>query len=824
MSDATGPAETRIDALVSALTLDRKIRLLSGATSWTTHAEPVIGLRALVMSDGPVGVRGLTWDERDFSHNVPSPTAMAASWDTDLIGRLARLLASECRRKGVDILLAPTINLHRTPLGGRHFECFSEDPLLTARIGTAYVDGLQSAGIAATPKHFVANDSETERMTYEAVIEPRPLRELYLKPFEEILRDARPWLVMAAYNGANGPTMTENPLLDEVLKGEWGFDGAVVSDWNAVHSVAASGRAGTDLAMPGPETPWTGDALLTAVRSGEVPEAAIDEKIRRLLRLAARVGALEGFAPAVPAGEPLDDTAAASLAREAAVAGMVLARNNGVLPLPQSGLRKVAVIGPNAAHARVQGGGSARVAPPYTVSPLEGLIEALGPDVEVVHTAGAHTTTGLRPFDRTQVSDPVDGSPGVRVRLRDGSGHVWRDEHRDSGWLLWMDIPEVGRIAEIEASCVFRAPVDGTYRLGFGGVGEIVMTVDGRTTFDGTVDPSLKNHFAALLAPIETTHELPLTTGQEVAIEVRLRPDRRSLDVALLMVGVEPPRRSEEDELAHAARLAAESDVAVVVVGTTEQIESEGFDRTSIALPGRQDDLVAAVAAANPHTVVVVNAGGPVAMPWLDDVAATLLTWFPGQEGGRALADVLTGAAEPGGRMPTTWTAREPGDADPSPLPEDGRLVYREGLRIGYRAWRDPNGGDGAPALPFGSGLGYTTWRYDAVDLVPGADGAIARVTLTNVGSRAGTEVVQVYLARPDSAVERPARWLAGFAKARAEGGRTVTVDVPLPSRVRAHWSAEEHRWVEEPGAFEVHAGGDVARTPLRARWTAGPA
>jgi beta-glucosidase len=257
--------------------------------------------------------------------------------------------------------------------------------------------------------------------------------------------------------------------------------------------------------------------------------------------------------------------------------------------------------------------------------------------------------------------------------------------------------------------------------------------------------------------------------------------------------------------------------VAVVVVGTTEQIESEGFDRTSIALPGRQDDLVAAVTAANPRTVVVVNSGGPVTMPWLDDAAATLLAWFPGQEGGHALADVLTGAAEPGGRMPTTWTAREPGDTDPSPIPEDGRLVYREGLRIGYRAWD----GDRAPALPFGSGLGYTTWRYDAVDLVPGDDGAVARVTLTNAGPRAGTEVVQVYLARPDSAVERPARWLAGFARAHADGGRTVTVDVPLPSGVRAHWSAEEHGWIEEPGAFEVHVGGDVVSTPLRASWVA---
>lgn len=856
--------EARIDALVAALPLDRKVRLVSGETSWTTYADPAIGLRPIVMSDGPVGVRGLTWDERDTAQTVPSPTAMAASWDTGLVRRLARLLAGEARRKGVDVLLAPTVNLHRTPRGGRHFECFSEDPLLTARIGAAYVEGLQSAGVAGTPKHFVANDSETERHTYSAQIEPRPLRELYLWPFEEILRDARPWLVMAAYNAVNGPTMTENPLLDDVLKGEWGFDGLVVSDWNAVRSTAPAACAGTDLAMPGPDTPWSGGALLAAVRAGEVPERAVDEKVRRLLRLAARVGALDGFAPAVPPCAPSPDTEAAALIREAAAAGTVLVRNDGVLPLRPSGIRRVAVIGPNAADARIQGGGSARVSPPYTVSPLRGLTEALGPDVEVAHATGAHLTTGLRPFRRDQVIDAETGEPGVRVRLRDAAGQVWRDEHRDGGWLLWMQVPEVDDIAEIEASCVFRAPAEGTYRLGFSGTGAAVMTIDGRTVFDGVADPSVRNHIAALLAPIDTGHEVPLTAGQEVTIEVRLRPDTRDLDVALLMIGVDPPRRSDEDELAYAAALAAGADAAVVVVGTTEQIESEGFDRASTALPGRQDDLVAAVAAANPRTIVAVNAGGPVAMPWLDDVAAALLTWFPGQEGGHALADVLTGAAEPGGRLPTTWHHRDPAGAGPSPVPEDGRLVYREGLHIGHRAWL--RAAELTPALPFGFGLGYTTWRYDALELAPaggqeggqaqaytgvaarlpavpadagpGVDagteagagssagdgdmgtGVVARVTLTNTGARRGAEVVQVYLARPESAVDRPVRRLAGFAKVTAGAGETVTVEVPLPPRVWAHWAPDEGRWAVEPGRYEVHAGRHVAETPLSAGWT----
>src|SRR5450631_3164924 len=702
MSSPAEPLETRIDALIASLPLERKVRLVSGETTWTTYAEPAIGLRSMVMSDGPVGVRGLTWDERDWSATTPSATAMAASWDPRLVDDLTGVLASEARRKGVDILLAPTINLHRTPVGGRHFECFSEDPTLTGVIGGAYVDGLQSRGVAATVKHYVANDSETERMTYEAVIDPRTLRELYLQPFEDIQAAASPWLVMAAYNAINGPTMTENDLLVTPLESEWGFDGVVVSDWNAVRSTVAAGRAATDLAMPGPDTPWAADRLLNAVRDGLVSQTTIDEKVRRLLRLAP---------------------------------------NNGLLPLEPTRLGRVAVIGPNAAQARVQGGGSARVAPPYMVSPLQGLTAALGPEVEIVYAAGAFPSTGLLPFDAAQVTDPVDGTPGLRVRLKDKSGHVWRDEHRTSGWLLWMGVPEVSDIAEIEASALFCAPAAGRYRLGFGGVGAATVTIDGRTVFDGTIQPSLDNHFAALLEPIDTAHEIDLQAGQQVLVDVRLRPDNRGLDVALLMLGVEAPRRTDEDELDHAVAIAASADVAVVVVGTTEQIESEGFDRTSLALPGRQDELVRAVAAANPNTVVVVNSGGPVEMPWLDDVAATLLMWFPGQEGGNALADVLVGRQEPGGRMPTTWARRAQDCPALSPLPVDGRLVYSEGLHIGYRGWLR-SGVD--PALPFGFGLGYTTWRFDTLKVLPTDDGVLARVQVTNTGARPGGQTVQV--------------------------------------------------------------------------------
>src|SRR5689334_22951430 len=264
---------------LGALTLEQKVRLLTGADLWALYPEPAAGLRRLVTSDGPAGVRGERWDEREPSANVPSPTALAATWDEARIERLGDLLAAECRRKGVDVLLAPTVNLHRSPYGGRHFECFSEDPLLTARIGIAYVRGLQRAGVGATVKHFVANDSETERFTLDARVDERTLRELYMAPFEAIVKQARPWAVMAAYNQVNGFTMTESPLLRDVLKDEWEWDGVVMSDWFAGRSLDAA-AAGLDLVMPGPSGPW-GDALVEAVRDGRVSESAVDDKVLR---------------------------------------------------------------------------------------------------------------------------------------------------------------------------------------------------------------------------------------------------------------------------------------------------------------------------------------------------------------------------------------------------------------------------------------------------------------------------------------------------------------------------------------------------------------
>jgi beta-glucosidase len=817
--------EEELRRRVGRLSLEQKVRLLTGADFWALHAEPEAGLRRVVLSDGPAGVRGESWDERDSSANVPSGTALAATWDPGRVEAVAGLLAREARRKGVDVVLAPTVNLHRTPYAGRCFECFSEDPLLTARIGAACVRGLQRSGVGATVKHFVGNDSETQRMTVDVRIDDRTLRELYLAPFEAIIREAGPWAVMASYNGVNGSPMTQSPLLRDILHGEWGYDGLVMSDWTAARSTEGTASAALDLAMPGPASlygPW-GDALVEAVRKGKVGEALIDDKVLRILRLAARVGALEGGAPPpeLPADRP-DSVAVAAELRDAAAAGFVLARNDGLLPLSRSRLRRVAVIGPNAEVARTLGGGSAAVFPPYTVSPLDGLRAA---GLHVAHAPGVSAQLRAPQARAPWLLRPDRSGPGAELRFFADSGELTGSELRDGGMFMWLGgfpsaqaaAPAAEPVARLEIRCVIRATVAGTYRLGVSGLGRYRLLVDGAEVFDATLSmPGNADVAEVMMAPPQQLAPVELAAGQSVSAVVDY--DVPSSPFAgfgtLVQLNLEPPHGTDDEEIAAATSLAAASDVAVVVVGTTAEVESEGFDRASLSLPGRQDELVRRVIAANPRTVVVVNSGAPVLLPWAQDAAAVLLSWFGGQEFGNALADVLLGDAEPAGRLPMTWPASE--DGLPSTQPADGVLDYREGLFIGYRAF-DRDGRE--PLFPFGHGTGYTTWSYDSMTVADGVAGVAACVQVRNTGPRRGREVVQVYASRPDSAIERPAKWLAGFAAVDADPGETVEVGILIPERAFQHWS--DAGWVLEPGAFTLSVGPSSASLPLTGSWQA---
>jgi beta-glucosidase len=857
----------RLSGLLNTLSLEEKVSLLTGADFWSLPGHAGIGLRPVLTSDGPAGVRGQRWDERDTALNVPAPVALAATWDPRRAELIGSLLAAECRRQNVDVLLAPTVNLQRSPLGGRNFEFLGEDPLLTAVMGGAMVRGLQQAGVAATIKHFVANDSETQRFTVDARVGERALRELYLAPFETIVREARPWVVMAAYNSVNGHTMTESPMLTGILKGEWGFDGVVVSDWRATRTLAAA-SAGLDLVMPGPAGPW-GPGLASAVRQGLVSEAAVDDKVLRILRLAARVGALSHGAhdtvtaaperlpgPHRPGGpartgvptqsaEPWTSERVRDVLRSTAAAGFVLTRNErSLLPLNPRSLRRIAVLGPNAAVPRTLGGGSATVFPPYRVSPLDGLRAALEPDVTVSYSPGVRSHTRIPLARPSLLHLPGSSDQGVLVEFLAGDGTVLGTDRRAGGFCTWRGLPETlqQQLATVRVTTAVRAAATGTHAIGCSGRGRFRLTLAGQLAFDTYLSlPAGTDPTEAHIRPPQQSAAVSLRAGQCVDVILEHRPGGPgnqtsfSLGGISFQLNIEEPYLPDDKEIARAVRLAETADVAVVVVGTTEEVESEGFDRASLDLPGRQDELVRRVAAANPRTVVVVNTGAPVLLRWAEAVPAVLLTLFPGQEYGNALADVLLGRAEPGGRLPVTWP--DSADGLPATTPDSGVLAYGEGLFIGYRQFdRDER----VPRYPFGHGLGYTQWEYLGAEAaaspadngeagpasagtVVGGRGFAVRVRLRNAGARAGCETVQVYASRPGSAVERPVRWLAGFASAEAPARAGVTAEITIPIRCLAHWDTVTGSWAVEPGEFQLWIGRSSRDLPLTVTVTVSP-
>jgi len=792
-----------LQRLLASLTLEEKVRLVQGANFWTSAAIPSIGLRAMTLSDGPAGVRGPRWDERLPSLNLPSGSALAASWDRPLAERYGAACAVEARRKGVDVVLGPTINLHRSPLGGRHFECLSEDPELTAQIGAAYVRGVQKGGVAATPKHFVANDSETERFTVDVRVDERALREVYLAPFERAV-EAGAWGMMSAYNAVNGVTMTENDLLETPLNSEWGFDGVVISDWTAVRSLGAVAAA-QDLAMPGPQTAWS--ELATAIHEGRVDVEDLDRKVLRMLVLAERVGALGDREPIWQ--EPLDGVA---FAREASAAGSVLLSNNGTLPLDRSSLRRLAVIGAPALNPRTQGGGSATVVTESLVSPLDALRSAM-PETLVQFALGAEVSHELAELPLSQLTNPVTGEPGVRISFADATGRELFADDRRSTKLVWFgaDAP-LAESRALHVTTIFRPDTDGELELGFAASNHARMSVRGSVVLEGRPAIEGMDLGAAFLQPPVLTTPVRVKRGEsiELGLEFALGgDDGLPIDALSVAFGLVARPRDASALIASAVRLAEESDVAIVFVGTNAEVESEGYDRSDLNLPGHQDALVEAIIEANRNTVVVVNAGAPVVMPWAGRAAAVIVSYFGGQEFGPAIADIVTGAVEPGGRLPTTW----PRTLDDVPIaavtPLDGVLDYSEGIHVGYRAWLRSGT---EPAFPFGHGLGYTDWAWESAE----RDGGEMVVTLVNVGERRGKAVVQVYAERPDSMVDRPVRWLVGFDAVTAEPGERVECRVEIDPRRFAHWTGT---WTVEPGTFLLRVGSSVDDLPLGVPW-----
>jgi beta-glucosidase len=807
----------RYENLLAALDVPARVRLLTGASMFTLHGDERIGLAPMAFSDGPTGVRGLKWSGGPQASLLPNATLLASTWDEDLFRDVGRLLAEEAIRQQIHVVLGPTINLHRSPLGGRLFEAFSEDPLVTGRLAGAYVRGLQSSGIGACLKHLVANESETERDTVDSQVDEATLRELYLLPFQIAVEDSDPWSIMAAYNDVNGvPATEQDAVINGIVKGEWSWPGLVMSDWFATKSTAPAANGGLDLVMPGPDGPW-GDALVRAVEAGEVTESVIDDHVERLLRLADRVGALgtpRSWPVEVPG--PTDRVRRDALARYAA-AGMTVLANGGSLPLAEGA--RVALIGRPAVDTALMGGGSAQVNPPHRTSIADGLCAVRPGTVVVDGVEVRDLPVRARPGF---VVDPVDGRPGIHLQLYAADGELLADEQlHDAQRVVGVDddLPRPATRARLTASVEHA----GRVQLGVIGLGSWTLTAG---SFSGTVTlrPLTGDHGEGLLIPPTHTMQLeldgPTVVEAEVTVEEGIGPHRGvGIPTGLVtMVGLiaRPAPRPDAEVIAEAVAAARSTDVAVVVVGLTEEQETEARDKHTLALPGAQDALVEAVAAAAPRTVVVVNAATPVLMPWADRVDAILAVGLPGQEGGTAVAAVLTGALEPAGRLVTTWPAADGATPAWSVTPVEGGLAYSEGPFIGYRghaAGRAP-----APRFWFGHGLGYSTWEYGDPRVEAG-DVPVVTVPLRNTGTRTSREVVQVYFAPADEA--HPVR-LVGWATAAVAAGDSATVRVISDERMWRAWDADAGRWaaLDRTGELLLARGlGDVrARIPIPER------
>jgi beta-glucosidase len=772
---------TTTDGLLDQLSLDQKIALLAGADTWHTASFDDPQVPAIRMSDGPAGVRGTSWAGA-ASASFPCGAALGAMWDPALVEQIGRALGREAHAKSAHVLLAPTVNLHRTPIGGRNFECPSEDPVLAAAVAVAYVRGVQHERVAACIKHFVGNDTEFERMTISSEIDERTLRELYLVPFEAAVRQAGVRSIMTGYNKLNGTFCSEHPwLLTDVLRGEWGFDGVVVSDWFGTHSAAASLLAGLDIEMPGPPRE-RGGRLRQAVEAGDVNERDLDVAVVRLLALGEWTGAASSGTAEVTA----DDAETRAVIRRGAARAMVLLKNDDVLPVASTTTR-VALIGPYARFGRPQGGGSARVRPDHGRGPLEAL-EARG--LDVTYEPGG----SIAKYLPTLRGD-------YRVALTDDDGGSATISANRLSW-YWDQPPVEGIDATGFAAHVtgpFVPDATGDWELGVRAVGPVTVRLDGEVVVE-LAEAQRGGAFFGMGSP-EVRGTVALEEGRRYELEVDY-PAHPSELVRGLVVGARLV--PDTDHVVRAAEVAAAVDLAIVIVGTDDDWETEGEDRTSLALPGDQDDLVAAVVAANPNTVVVVNAGSPVTMPWLADVPAVLQLWFPGQEIGDALVDVLTGDVEPGGRLPVTFPARlEDTPAFAHHPGTDGRAVYTEGLFIGHR-WYDRE--DLEPLFPFGFGLGYTTFELEPVGIAGGVEeGVTVDVDVTNTGGRSGSEVVQVYVEPPPGDDARPIRHLAGFARIELDASATGRVTIELDRRAFASWLDGD--WVVQPGDYTIHVG-----------------
>ncbi|HXY50154.1 MAG TPA: glycoside hydrolase family 3 C-terminal domain-containing protein [Terriglobales bacterium] len=798
--------EARVDGLLKQLSLDEKIDLLGGVDDFYIRNIDHIGLPRLKMADGPLGVRNYG------PSTAFGGVALAATWDPGLARKLGQVLGQDARARGVHFLLGPGVNIYRAPLCGRDFEYFGEDPFLDARIDVAYIEGLQSQGVSATVKHFMGNNQEYDRHNMNSVIDERTMREIYLPAFEAAVREAHVGAIMDSYNLTNGVHMTQNGYLNtDVAKKDWGFDGIMMSDWTSTYDGIAAANGGLDLEMPAGDH-MNRATLLPAIGSGKVTEATIDDKVRRILRVAVRFGWLDHDQAdlSVPRWNPEGN----EVSLEAARSSMVLLKNEGnLLPLNRDRVKSITIVGPAAYPADPVGGGSAEVKPFTPVSYFEGVARYLGSSAKVYYARGLPTFEEMA--KATKFTTEAQGSqPGLKAEFfrnqgLSGAPSVTRvDKFVDYDTSLNGDEPT----SDVSARWTgyYTPATPGNYVLFVQGPGEnggYRLLVDRKIILD-----DWKDAYAFL-----GQATLNLTAGaHQVELDWFLHGKwgRRRLRLGIV--------RPETLVSADAKSLASHSDAVIVAAGFDSAIEGESADRT-FELPPGQDELIRQIAAANQKTIVVMTAGGGVDMSaWVDQVPALFQSWYSGQQGGAALAQLLFGDYNPSGRLPISMERRWEDNAVHDsyyPHPGEDKVAYSEGIFVGYRHF-DKSGIK--PLFPFGYGLSYSTFAYKNLNVSPDNSGenlATVSFEVTNTGSRSGAEVAQVYVGDRHASVPRPVKELKGFAKMQLSPGETKHVLVQLDRRAFSYYDVKRHQWNADPGEFDILVGRSAAQIELTGKF-----
>lgn len=777
MQPNTGPSEKACS--MRALSSEEKASLTAGATMWTTVAVPDAGIASLKMADGPMGIASGRVDERDVSLLTPCPAALGASWDIDLVHRVGALVGGEAVRLGVDVVLAPNINLARSPLAGRAFEYFSEDPLLTGLLGTSWAMGIQSTGTASVVKHLVCNDSETQRDTMNATVDERTLREVYLLPFE-IAADANCAGMLTGYNRINGEWCSEQAhVISEIVKNEWGYRGFVVSDWFGTHSTVATINAGLDLEMPGPAR-FLGHKVAEAMARGEVTPTRIDNAVQRLAEAARKFTDDKQV--------PLGKEEGEALLVEAAAAGFTLLKNDGdLLPLVPGRERTIAVIGPNAAAPCFQGGTFAKIAVKAdAILPVDAIRARYGAHCTILFEPGVDPQPRLPTMPVTPARDIGDGHmAGMTVDYFDNDqfdGAPVGSETRDINSLVWFvgvhDMGVFDRAAGIRASGRFTPTRDGEHIVYLGGTGAVRMLIDDREVLRRDQEIAASDVMGKLKNGDADHAAVMLQAGKTVLIEVEFRYSVAR--VQGLWYGLRTPD-TPLAMLERAVAAAKAADAVILVVGETSDSSVESKDRSDTRLPQEQIRLIERVTAANPRTAIIANVGHAFDTSWDELAPALMIAWYPGQEFGPALAEVLAGDREPGGRLPLTIAVRDEDYPAFNLTPDaDGNLDYAEGTRIGYRGLADRGI---TPRHAFGSGFGYAQFAFEDVSLDQGDPDLIAvTLTIRNISGRTGSEVVQVYRTEPELT-------LIGFRKVHLAPGMAIRITIPLERRRFQLWN-----------------------------------